>query len=187
MSWKDPAERHNDAVIDAIDKASHRIATAIQQGFIHMADKQSQALTDLNNAVTNIGAAIAAEIAALQAALSAQGVDDSPQIETAVANLNNLAGSLKASVTTPVAPPAVTAVSPASGPVAGNTTVTVSGTGFTGETGVIVGGTDATAVTLLNDTTLTAVTPAGTAGPQDVIVTTPGGASKAGNGAFTYV
>lgn len=175
----DPHQDRHEALI--------HVLTRIAKGIEHMADKQSQALTDLNNAVTNIGAAIAAEIAALQAALSAQGVDDSPQIETAVTNLNNLAGSLKASVTTPVAPPTVTAVSPSTGPAAGNTTVTVSGTGFTGETGVTVGGADATVITLLNDTTLTAITPAGTAGPQDVIVTTPGGANKAGNGAFTYV
>lgn len=153
-----------------------------------MADKQAQALTDLNNAVTNIGAAIAAEIAALQAALTNQGVDDSPAIETAVTNLNNLAASLKASVTTPVAPPTVASITPATGPAAGGTTVTVSGAGFTGETGVTIGGTPATGVTVLNDTTLTAVTPPGTAGaPVDVIVTTAGGSNATGNALFTFV
>lgn len=184
----DPTERRSDDLLAAIDKASRRISTAITEGFKHMADKQSQALTDLNNAVTNLGDAIAAEIAALQAALSAQGVDDSPQIETAVTNLNNLTASLKASVTTPAAPPTVASISPSTGPAAGGTTVTVSGAGFTGETGVTIGGTAATGVTVLNDTTLTAVTPPGTAGPAvDVVVTTPGGSNAAGNALFTYV
>ena len=74
------------------------------------------------------------------------------------------------------------------GPAAGGTTVTVTGVGFTGETGVTIGGAAATAVTILNDTTLSAVTPAGTAGaPVDVIVTTPGGSNAAGNALFTYV
>lgn len=110
--WKSEAERHNDAIIEAIDKASHRIATAITEGFIHMADVQAQALQDLSVAIANITNAITDEITALTAAIAAQGIDDSPAIESAVTNLNNLTASLKASVaptvpagtTSPVAP-----------------------------------------------------------------------------------
>lgn len=106
MPWKDPSERHHDDLIDAIRAASHHISTAITEGFKHMADQQSAALADLSTAVANLSDAIAGEIGALQAALSAAGQpDDSGAIETAVTNLNNLTQSLKASV----APPAPTA------------------------------------------------------------------------------
>ncbi len=75
-----------------------------------------------------------------------------------------------------VAPPAVTAVSPASGPLAGGTSVTISGSGFTGATAVTFGGTPATSFTINSDTDITATAPAGS-GPGDVVVTAPGGVS----------
>lgn len=104
-----PEQERHDALLAAIDKAAHRIATALTEGFKHMADAQTQALADLSQAVTNIGTAITAEIAALQAALAANvpPVNDSPAIETAVTNLNNLAASLTASIppAAPVTPP----------------------------------------------------------------------------------
>jgi hypothetical protein len=109
MSWKEPAERHSDALIEAIEAAAHRIATAILEGFKSMADPQAQALADLTAAITNIGTAIAAEISALQTALAAGGVNDSPAIEAAVTNLNALTASLTASLppaATPAAAPA---------------------------------------------------------------------------------
>jgi hypothetical protein len=108
MSWKEPSERHNDAVIEAIQHAAHLIATTITQGFKHMADTEAQAIADLTAAVTAIGDAVATEIAALQAALTAQGTDHSPAIEASVARLNQLASDLKASAAT-AAPPAPTA------------------------------------------------------------------------------
>ena len=72
--------------------------------------------------------------------------------------------------------PTVTSVSPASGPATGGTTVTVTGTGFTGATAVHVG-TATAAFTVVSDTQLTVTTPAGTAGTVDVTVTGPGGTS----------
>ena len=74
---------------------------------------------------------------------------------------------------------AVTGVSPNSGPLTGGQTVTVSGTGFTGATGVQFGEVAAPtmAVATGSDTTLTATSPAGTAGTVDVTVTTPSGTS----------
>ena len=74
---------------------------------------------------------------------------------------------------TPAAP-TVTGLSPTSGPAAGGTLVTITGTGFTGATAVDFGTTPATNVTVVNDTTITADSPAGT-GIVDVTVTTPGG------------
>jgi IPT/TIG domain len=83
--------------------------------------------------------------------------------------------------------PTVTAISPSTGPAAGGTTVTITGTGFTGATAVSFGGTAATSYTVVNATTITAVAPAGT-GTKFVQVTAPGGTSATGaGGAWTYV
>ena len=64
-------------------------------------------------------------------------------------------------------------LSPTSGPAAGGTLVTITGTGFTGATAVDFGTTPATNLTVVSDTTITADSPAGT-GVVNVTVTTPG-------------
>ena len=80
-------------------------------------------------------------------------------------------------VTTTV--PAVTSISPTYGPVSTGTSITITGTGFTGATGVTVGGAAATNVVVVSPTEITATTPAtSTAGQVDVIVTTTSGASS---------
>jgi hypothetical protein len=81
--------------------------------------------------------------------------------------------------------PTVTAVSPSSGTTAGGTTVTITGTNFTGVTVVKIGGAFATVWTLVNATTITATTPAHAAGPVNVDVTTPSGTGT-GTNLFTY-
>ncbi|HZE15541.1 MAG TPA: IPT/TIG domain-containing protein, partial [Mycobacterium sp.] len=72
--------------------------------------------------------------------------------------------------------PVVSSVSPASGPAAGGTTVTVSGTGLYGATAVNFGATPATSFKVDTPSQVTAVAPAGT-GTVDVTVTTAGGTS----------
>ena len=82
--------------------------------------------------------------------------------------------------------PIVTSISPSTGPLGGNVTnVTVSGSNFTGATGVTIGGVAATTVRVTSDTSLTLTTPAGTAGAASVVVTTPSGANAA-NTLYTY-
>ena len=73
-------------------------------------------------------------------------------------------------VVTPV--PAVTSVSPDSGPKAGGTTVTITGTGFTGVTKVAFGAAVAASYVVDSDTEITAVSPAERAGVKNVFVTT---------------
>ncbi len=85
-----------------------------------------------------------------------------------------------------VAAPAVTAITPGSGPLAGGTAVTITGTDFTGVTAVTIGGVAVTGMTVVNATTITATTPAGTQGARDVVVTAVGGTGT-GIGLFTYV
>jgi hypothetical protein len=73
--------------------------------------------------------------------------------------------------------PAVTAVAPAAGPVAGGTPVTITGTGFSGATAVSFGTQSATP-TAVSSTSITVVSPPGSAaGSVDLTVTTPGGKS----------
>ena len=85
-----------------------------------------------------------------------------------------------------VPPPTVTAINPSSGPGPGGTSVTITGTTFTGATAVHFGATPASSFKLDGDTQITAVSPAGS-GTADVTVTTPSGTSAAGAGdQFTY-
>jgi hypothetical protein len=83
--------------------------------------------------------------------------------------------------------PTVISVAPNSGPTSGGTSVTITGTNFLGATVVTFGGGAASNVVVVNDTTITAVTPPfGGPNKVDVSVTTPEGT---GTGAqlFTYV
>ena len=75
--------------------------------------------------------------------------------------------------------PTVGAVDPPSGPVAGGTSVTITGTNFTGATAVYFGASPAPAFTVDSATVLSATSPAGAAGTVDVTVVTPGGTSAA--------
>lgn len=85
----------------------------------------------------------------------------------------------------PPGAPTVTGASPASGPTAGGTAVTITGTDLIGATGVSFGGTAATSVSVVDATTVTCVTPAMTAGAVEVAVTTPGGEATLTDG-YTY-
>ncbi len=84
-----------------------------------------------------------------------------------------------------IVPPTVTAAAPTSGPTTGGTSVVITGTNLTGATAVSFGGIAATAFTVNGATQITATTPAGTAGPAAIGVTTPGGAATLANG-FSY-
>lgn len=79
----------------------------------------------------------------------------------------------------------VSAISPATGPAAGGTTVTLTGTNLRGTTGVTFGGTAATAVTVVSETRVTCVTPAKTAGPYNVVVADDSGSVTKTN-FYTY-
>jgi hypothetical protein len=74
------------------------------------------------------------------------------------------------------AAPTVTGLSPASGPQAGGTSVSISGTNFTGATVVRFGAASALNPTLNSAGSITAVSPPG-AGTVDVTVTSPAGTS----------
>ncbi len=83
--------------------------------------------------------------------------------------------------------PTVTSISPASGPLAAGTVVTITGRNFTGANAVKFGVTSATTFTVNSSTQITATAPAGT-GTVDVRVTVPGVTSAiTAADQFTYV
>lgn len=92
--------------------------------------------------------------------------------------------------------PGLTSVSPSSGTAAGGTTITITGTGFTGvlcPAGVTLGGVAVQSCTVDSGTQITAVLPtragsAKTIGPQEIQVVHPtDGTSVAGSLRYTYI
>ncbi|MEU4230548.1 IPT/TIG domain-containing protein [Nonomuraea sp. NPDC026600] len=79
----------------------------------------------------------------------------------------------------------IESVSPATGAVAGGTDLTIRGRSFTPGSTVTVGGTAATNVVVVDDTTIRCKTPAHAAGAVAVQVTTDAGPASKANG-FTY-
>lgn len=83
---------------------------------------------------------------------------------------------------------AVLSLDPAKGPVAGGTEVTITGTLFADGATVTIDSIPATDVAVVNDTTITAVTPKNKHDyPVDVVVTNPNGSSATLNNGFAYV
>ncbi len=95
-------------------------------------------------------------------------------------------GTVVASATcTPIAP-SVTSLGTSSGPVAGGTSVVITGVSFSSATTVNFGATSAT-FTINSDTQITATSPAGAAGIVDVTVTNSNGTSTTSSAdQFTY-
>ena len=83
-------------------------------------------------------------------------------------------------------PPRIDGVNPGTGPTAGGTTVTITGSGFNGTTQVYFGDKPATNYTVVSNTEIRATTPAGAAGPVDVRVV-EGNSTSTAPGGFTYV
>lgn len=69
----------------------------------------------------------------------------------------------------------ISSVSPSAAAAAGGTTITLTGTDLDGVTGVTLGGTACTSVTVVNQTKVTCVTPAKAAGTYDVVATDDSG------------
>jgi IPT/TIG domain len=79
-------------------------------------------------------------------------------------------------------------ITPNTGTHTGGTPVTIVGTNFVSGTTVTIGGAPITSKVFVSSTEITGVTPAGTDGSANVVVTNPGsgGSTATGTGAFTY-
>src|SRR5688572_11491107 len=86
----------------------------------------------------------------------------------------------------PTPPPAVSGVTPNSGTTAGGTSITINGSQFSAGASVVIGGTSATNVTVVNSTMITAMTSAHTAGTFDLVVRNADGQASTLVNGFTY-
>ena len=132
-----------------------------------------------------VAAAIASNTATQIVVTSPAGLAGT--VDVIVISPNGTSAATSADQFTYMAVPAVTSVSPAAGPAAGGTTVTIVGTDLAGATAVTFGGAPAT---IINDTAtqITATSPAGSVGAVDVSVVTPGGTSAtSASDQFTYL
>ncbi|BDH09222.1 IPT/TIG domain-containing protein [Streptomyces hygroscopicus] len=84
------------------------------------------------------------------------------------------------------AAPTTSGITPAQGPVAGGTFVTITGTDLIGATVTLCGRPASNVIVNPAGTQITAITPPGTPGTCPVVVTTPSGASTVPGG-FTYL
>ncbi|MFE6072931.1 IPT/TIG domain-containing protein [Paenibacillus sp. NPDC057886] len=104
----------------------------------------------------------------------------------AVLTLNSVGST--ADVLVDAIPPTILSVSPTSGPTTGGTTVTLTGTKFSGATAVMFGATAATSFTINSETSITATAPAGSAGTVDVTVKRRSGTSTTSAAdQYTYI
>ena len=88
---------------------------------------------------------------------------------------------------TPVSdPPVISNVTPSSGPEGGFTDVIITGSGFNGTTGVTFGGTAAMSFTVNSGASISATTPAGSAGSSVGVTVTDNEGSDTDANAFTY-
>jgi hypothetical protein len=103
---------------------------------------------------------------------------------------HGLTGSQNYAIVVNPPAPAITAIAPTNGPVTGGTTVTLTGSAFTGATNVTFGVVNipSSGFTVVSPTQITLASPPGTAaGPVNVTVTTPWGVSATNSNAqFTY-
>jgi hypothetical protein len=132
------------------------------------------------SAATNVSVVSSTSITAKTPSHSAGAVN------VAVKNSDSQSGTLSNGYTYINTAPSVASVTPASGPVAGGTGVTIKGTNFVSGATVSFGGTAATGVTVPSSTAITATTPAHAAGAVDLVVTNSNGQNGTLPKGYTY-
>jgi hypothetical protein len=123
-------------------------------------------------AATNFTVNSATQITATAPAQAAGVVD------VAVTTPSGTSPAVAADNFTYVAPPSIISIVPNHGPAAGGTSVTISGSNFTGTYSVSFGNSLATSYSVDSDAVITATSPAHFPGMVDITVTTPSGTSQ---------
>ena len=111
------------------------------------------------------------------------------KVDVVVTNPDSQSATLTQAFTYAVPAPAITSVSPSTGPTSGGTFITITGTGFQSGATVKVGAGSATDVTVVSTTSITARTPLGPPTQQlvsDVIVTNPDSSKATATAAFNW-
>jgi len=108
-------------------------------------------------------------------------------VTVTVTNPDNQIGTLTNGFTYVLPPPVITAVAPPSGSTIGGVLVTVNGSNFATGATLKFGGVSGTNVVVVDESTITATTPAHAAGPVDVVVANVDAQSNTLVHGFTYV
>ena len=109
------------------------------------------------------------------------------QVDVVVTNTDALFGTKSNGYTFLVPSPVISSISPTSGVSAGGTEVTISGSGFATDATVTFNEKAATGIVVVDESQITAKTPAGAAGAVDVVVTNPGALTDGFTDGFTYL
>ncbi|MFA5328893.1 MAG: MBG domain-containing protein, partial [Prolixibacteraceae bacterium] len=134
-----------------------------------------------NNA-TNVTVNSATQITAISPAGSTGTID------VTVTTTGGTSATSSSDQYTYIAAPTVSGISPTNGPIAGGTSVIITGTNLTDATAVKFGSANASSYTVNSATQITATSPTGTAGTVDITVTTTGGTSVTNTSdQFSYV
>ena len=159
---------------------------ALNGATVHFVGSASTSATDVAITTDSTGHYSSGNIPAgtYQITASAPGYSASKVTDT-VANGSTLTQNFTLTPTSTTAP-TISSISPNSGPTAGGTAVTITGTNFAAGATVTIGGAAAT-VSSVAATSIAATTPPGTAGAANVVVTNPnGGGTATLTGGFTY-
>jgi hypothetical protein len=134
--------------------------------------------TSYGTTTTSTGAGSGTSAVAATAPLTGLSPSTIYDFRLVATNANGTTDGSEGTFTTPAVPlPVVSGVSPATGPVAGGTALTITGDNFNGATVVDFGTTAATSFAVVSSTSITAKSPAELAGTANVTVTTPSGTS----------
>jgi hypothetical protein len=87
----------------------------------------------------------------------------------------------------PLGPPLLLSVAPSNGCASGGTAITLTGTNFQNTSTITINGVNATAVTVVNTNTITAITAANSAGTYNVVLKTSGQPPTTLTNGFTYL
>ena len=137
-------------------------------------------------ATVTFGAAAATNVVVMNSTtVTATTPAGSPGAATVAVTVSGMSGNLPSGFTY-IGVPTVSSVTPNNGSVAGGTTVSITGTNFAAGATVAFGAAAANNVVVLNSTTITANTPAGSVGAVTVTATNP--LAQSGNlvNGFTY-
>lgn len=108
-------------------------------------------------------------------------------VDVSVSNPDGATMTLPQSFTFTRSAPTISAVAPASGPIAGGTMLAISGSGFAANVTVTLGGEAVTDVVVASPELLRGRAPAHVAGQVDVVVTNDDGQAATASNAYTYV
>ena len=143
-----------------------------------------------NTVILSSGTGTVTSATATQLTVTFNTVPDS--ILSAEVITNEISSGTQVEVATIVSAPVITSISPAAGPRAGGSTITIKGSSFVNFYGgtvteVTIGGIPATSYTVNNEGKITATIPPGIFGPANVLVTTVDGTnSTTANTKFNY-